>query len=295
VGIFEASVKRDKDKTEEARQDTAHQSGLNYLKIGIAIVCLAAFSYGFYFGIINEMVIWKKSIADAFMDSWQNWIVMTTSLALIPAAFHILNPKPPQKPLKPSGTPLAEVEKWSRETDDEEEAVLNKIILEAIEKEQPKNVEVLAEIVYRKSFVFSKATVFKTVKKLEDEGKIDLIEETVPKKGLRLWVTVSLTVITNILVFVLEGQSILLPLRWTAGYLFCFFVPGYSAINLLFPKKELNVVEKLILSIAVSLAIIPLVGLFVNFAMGSLAFPFIMLSLSTLVLALAIAAYLKNG
>jgi hypothetical protein len=258
-------------------------------------VCLAAFFYGFYFGVINEIIIWKKSIADAFMDSWLNWILMLASLALIPVVFHILNLKPPQKPLEASGTPLAEGEKWGRESADEEEAVLEKIILETIEKEQPKNVEVLAEVVCNKSTAFSKAAVIKTVQKLEEKGKIDLIEGDVPKKGQRLWITVSLTVITNILVFSISEQSVLLPLRWVAGYLFCFFVPGYGAMNLLFPKKELTVVEKLILSIAVSLAIIPLVGLFVNFVIGSLALPVIMVSLSTLVLALAIAAYLKNG
>lgn len=295
MGIIEASVKRVKDKIEEACQNSAHQFGLNYTKIGIVIVCLAAFFYGFYFGIINEIVIWEKPIADAFKDSWLNWILMSASLALIPVVFHILNLKLPQNPLEPSEIPLAEGEKWSRETDDEEEAVLNKIILETIEKEQPKNVEVLADVVCNKSTAFSKAAIIKMVQKLEEKGKINLIEETFPKKGQRLWITISLTVITNILVFSISEQSVLLPLRWVTGYLFCFFVPGYGAINLLFPKKELNVVEKLILSIAMSLAIIPLVGLFVNLVIGSLALPFIMISLSALVLALTIADYLKNG
>jgi hypothetical protein len=295
VGTIEASVKRVKDQIEEAYQNSAHQFGLNYTKIGIVLVCLAAFFYGFYFGVINEMLIWKKPIADAFKDSWQNWILMSASIALIPVAFHILNPKHPQKPLKPREIPLVEGEKWRRETDDGEEAVLDKIILETIEKEQPKNVEVLADVVCTKSTAFSKSSVIKTIQKLEEKGKIDLIDEDVPKKGQRLWITISLTVITNILVFLISEQSVLLPLRWVAGYLFCFFVPGYSAINLLFPKKELNAVEKLILSIAMSLAILPLVGLLVNFVTGSLALPFIMISLSALILALTVADYLKNG
>jgi peptidoglycan/LPS O-acetylase OafA/YrhL len=294
VEIAEAGVKMVKGKIEEAYQNSTRQSGLNYIKIGIVIVCLAAFSYGFYFGVINEMVIWKKSIADAFKDSWQNWIIMSASIALIPAVFHILNLKLPQKPLEPSEIPLAEGKKWSREIDDEE-AVLEKLILETIEKEQPKNVEVLANVVCKQSIAFSKAAVIKMVQKLVEKGKIDLIEGDVPKKGQRLLITISLTVITNLLVFSISEQSVLLPLRWVTGYLFCFFVPGYAAINLLFPKKGLTVVEKLILSIAVSLAIIPLVGLFVNFVIGSLALPFIMTSLSVLVLALTIADYLKNG
>ena len=176
-----------------------------------------------------------------------------------------------------------------------EENILSKLILETIEKEEPKNVETLVKVICERNSAFSKASVIKHVKHLEQEGEISLVDEAVPKKVLRLWIVVSLTVITNILVFWISEQSVFLPLRLVAGYLFCFFIPGYCTINLMFSKKELDIGEKAILSVAVSLAIIPLVGLLVNFATGSLALPSIMLSLSTLVLALTIAAYLKKG
>lgn len=175
------------------------------------------------------------------------------------------------------------------------ENTLDKIILQTIKKEEPENVKALAEAVCEKSSTFSKATVIKSVKKLELEGKVSLVDDPVPKKGRGLAIVVILTIITNILVFAVSEQSVFFPLRLVVGYLFCFFVPGYSTINLLFSRKELSAVEKLILSIAMSLAIIPLVGMFVNFATGSLALPYILFSLSTLVLALAVAAYFKNG
>ena len=122
-----------------------------------------------------------------------------------------------------------------------------------------------------------------------------MIEEPVRKKGFWFWIIISLTVITNMLVFLVSEQSFLMPIRWVVGYLFCFFIPGYCAIKLLFPKKELDVVETIILSVALSLAIIPMVGLVVNFVVGSIALPPIMLFLSLVVFILASTAYLKHG
>lgn len=172
---------------------------------------------------------------------------------------------------------------------------MNQLIVETIKEEHPKNVEELVEIVCRKNSAFSKSNVLKHVKKLEAEGKVTLVKEPVPKKGLWFWIIVALTVTTNILVFQISEQSILLPIRWVIGYLFCFFIPGYCAIKLLFPKRELDAVETVIFSVALSLAIIPLVGLVVNFVIGSIALPFIMFSLSLLVFTLALTAYLKHG
>lgn len=178
---------------------------------------------------------------------------------------------------------------------EKKEKFLNQSILEIIERAHPKNVEELVEIIWKNSSEISKSTVLKYIKKLEEEGKITLTEEAVPKKSLWFWIIVSLTVIANILVFQVSEQSVLMPMRWVVGYLYCFFIPGYCAIRALFPKKELDAIETALLSIALSLAIIPLVGLIVNFVMGSIALPLIMFSLSLLTSILAITAYLKYG
>lgn len=175
-----------------------------------------------------------------------------------------------------------------------EEATLNQLILETIKKENPENVEELIEILHTKSSESSKSTVLKHIKKLAEEEKITLTEETAPKRSLWFWPIIAVTIITNILVFQVSEQSVLIPIRSIIGYLFCFFIPGYCAIKVLFPKKELDIVETAILSIALSLAIIPLVGLTVNFVIGSIALQPIMFSLSLLVFTLALTAYLKH-
>lgn len=176
-----------------------------------------------------------------------------------------------------------------------QETILDQLILETIKKENPENVEELVEFVCKKSSKVSKSTVLKHIEKLEERKKVTLIEEPVPKKGLWFWIIIALAVTTNILVFQVSEQSVLMPIRWVVGYSFCFFVPGYCAIKVLFPKKELDIVETMLLSIALSLAILPLVGLVVNFVVGNIALPPIMFSLSLVVFISASTAYLKQG
>jgi len=178
---------------------------------------------------------------------------------------------------------------------EKEETILDQLILETIKEENPKNVEELVEIVCKKSSKVSKSTVQKHVEKLEEGGKVKLIEEHSPRKRLWLWIVIALTVTTNILVFLVSEQSVLIPIRWVVGYSFCFFIPGYCAVKVLFPKKELDIVETVLISVALSLAIIPLVGLVANFVIGSIALPPIMFSLSLVVFILASTAYLKHG
>ena len=180
-----------------------------------------------------------------------------------------------------------------------EEPILDQLILETIKKKNPKNVEELVEIVYKRSSKVSKSTVLKHIEKLEERKKLTLIKEPTPKKGLWFWIIIALTVTTNILVFQVWlaelEQSILLPIRGIIGYAFCFLVPGYCTVKVLFPKKGLDVVETMLISVALSLAIIPLVGLVVNFVIGSIALLPIMISLSLVVVILASIAYLKHG
>jgi uncharacterized membrane protein len=55
-------------------------------------------------------------------------------------------------------------------------------------------------------------------------------------------------------------------IRWVLGSLFVLFIPGYVTAELLFPKgRELDTIEGFGLSVGWSLALVPLVGLLLNF------------------------------
>ncbi|MBS7630262.1 DUF1616 domain-containing protein [Candidatus Bathyarchaeota archaeon] len=53
--------------------------------------------------------------------------------------------------------------------------------------------------------------------------------------------------------------------RYVLGSLFVLFLPGFSLVKALFPKKELDNVERMVLSLGLSLAIVPIFGLLLNY------------------------------
>ncbi|MEM2179169.1 MAG: DUF1616 domain-containing protein, partial [Candidatus Methanomethylicaceae archaeon] len=79
------------------------------------------------------------------------------------------------------------------------------------------------------------------------------------------------------------------------GSLFVLFLPGYSLIEALYPREEeLSPLERLALSIGLSLAIVPLVGLILNYTPWGIRLDPIITALSFLTLGLLlISSYRK--
>jgi hypothetical protein len=85
--------------------------------------------------------------------------------------------------------------------------------------------------------------------------------------------------------------------RIVFGSLFTLFLPGYSLIEALYPREdELSPLERLALSIGLSLALVPLVGLVLNYTPWGIRLDPTMAALSTLTLALLlVSTYRKFG
>jgi uncharacterized membrane protein len=65
------------------------------------------------------------------------------------------------------------------------------------------------------------------------------------------------------LISVTSGAA--LYLRYVFGSALVLFLPGFALIEALYPKRELDELTRLALSIGLSLALVPLVGLVLNY------------------------------
>jgi uncharacterized membrane protein len=116
-------------------------------------------------------------------------------------------------------------------------------------------------------------------------------------KPLRwLEIVLAFTVITLLSVYLIPGDSALVAIRFALGFVFIVFLPGYCLVNILFlGKNSLDIIESLVLSVALSFGLTGLIGLFLGLSPIGINFPSITVSLGVLVLVLAVAAYVKKS
>jgi hypothetical protein len=99
-------------------------------------------------------------------------------------------------------------------------------------------------------------------------------------ESLWFWGVTSLVAITMLVVFTVNASS-LLYVRYVLGGVFVLFLPGFMLISALYSRnEELSGLERLALSIGFSLAIVPLVGLALNYTPWGVRLEPIMVSLA---------------
>ncbi len=88
----------------------------------------------------------------------------------------------------------------------------------------------------------------------------------------------------------------LIYIRYVLGFVFIVFLPGYCLVNILFlGKSSVDIIEKFVLSVALSFGLTGLIGLFLGLSPIGINFVSITVSLNVLVLALAVVAYLRKS
>ena len=103
------------------------------------------------------------------------------------------------------------------------------------------------------------------------------------------------TVLTLLVTYLVPNDSLLVFLRYVFGFIFVSFVPGYCLVNILFiNKNRLDLVEEIVLSVALSFGLAGLAGLFLGLSPIGINFTSITVSLGGLVLVLAVVAFVRN-
>jgi hypothetical protein len=82
---------------------------------------------------------------------------------------------------------------------------------------------------------------------------------------LSLWLWAALGAVAVSLSLISVTSGVALYLRYVFGSVLVLFLPGYALIEALYPKRELDELIRFALSIGLSLAIVPLTGLVLNY------------------------------
>jgi uncharacterized membrane protein len=110
------------------------------------------------------------------------------------------------------------------------------------------------------------------------------------------WTTIAILVVTAAIIFAIpEDFPPFSLIRNVLGVLFVLWLPGYTSMRALFPSgvpikastENLETIERIVLSIGMSLAIVPIVGFILNYTPWGIRLTPIVLSLMTLTIIFA--------
>lgn len=172
--------------------------------------------------------------------------------------------------------------------------------------QKPATVGQLVKIVQQKHLL-KQQEITDILAQLENEGRIHftkkepyarftLREYALSSKAAWFWVTIAVAAATSIAAFTIPEDAFpLVYVRYVLGTVFILWVPGYALVKTLFPtKKEMDSIERAALSIGLSLALVPIVGLILNYTPWGIRLTPITLSLLALTSAFATAALVRE-
>jgi hypothetical protein len=198
---------------------------------------------------------------------------------------------------------------------------LDQQIIRVVETAKPENVQQLIDQVQALS---SEPTqeIMDRILQLQQTERIHLKPPQTPtpekltsylrsNQALWYWITMALTVATAIVVFTVPEDAFpLVYLRYVLGTIFILWLPGYVFIKALFPQKlpfakalahsletsekGLDAIERIALSIGMSIALVPIVGLLLNYTPWGIRLTPTVLSLLALTTVLATAAIIRE-
>lgn len=190
---------------------------------------------------------------------------------------------------------------------------LTQTILQLMKDKKPQTVNQLINSVKEKTSI-QEQKIIEAILQLQSQGKIKLKEPSSPspqklhtylktKEAYWYWTTMILVIATTLTIFTIpENAYPIIYTRYFFGTVFVLWLPGYSFMKALFPSeptlrtssKSLDSTERIALNIGMSLALVALVGLLLNYTQWGIRLTPIVLSLLILTTILATAAITRE-
>jgi hypothetical protein len=183
---------------------------------------------------------------------------------------------------------------------------LDQKLIKLVQEKKPTSVQKLINLTKLETTFVPEQKILQHILQLKNQGKITLKEPPIPAttklstylkkpEATWYWITIILATATTLTVFTIQENSYPLTyIRYILGAIFVVFLPGYTLIKLLFPEKELDNIERTALSTAMSLALVPITGLILNYTPWGIRTTPITLSLLTLTIIFATAAIIRE-
>ena len=193
------------------------------------------------------------------------------------------------------------------------EASIDQYIFSTVKKENPETVEKLVKLV-KIELHLPEQEILKRILYLQGQGKLTFEEPIIPfPRGFKnyifshqaywYWITIVLVFSATLSTFIIpENIYPAVYARYFLGTIFIWILPGYSFVKALFPSKvpvptsstELDLIERVALSIGMSIVLVILNGFILNYTPFGIRTPYVTLNLLVLTTIFATVAIIRE-
>jgi uncharacterized membrane protein len=181
---------------------------------------------------------------------------------------------------------------------------LEKRIIDFITQKDGMNVEDLYHLLRTEDPLITEKRMVDLIRRLASEDRV-VLSELRPKKQLtrflRMWemnvylyASLIISLATILSIYDVPSQFPFVMLRWLFASVFVIFMPGYAAVQALFGEAELDVLERIALSIGLSMVFMMSVGFLLNQTEGGLTLGPILISLVAVTVLFDLVALLRH-
>lgn len=187
------------------------------------------------------------------------------------------------------------------------------LILSTVKKEKPETTQQLISLIHERTPLHYDEITSLLIE-LETEDRLHFTRKELPpsptlksyilsRQAPWFWATITLAIATTLTIFTIpENAYPTIYLRPVLGTIFILFLPGYTFIKALFPAKvpiqtgseNLDTIERLALSLGMSLALVPSTGLILNYTPWGITLTPVTLSLLALTIVFATTAVIRE-
>lgn len=184
---------------------------------------------------------------------------------------------------------------------------LTEAIIKAIEENKPQSVKQLTNMLKKEGF--KEKRTLEVITELQAQGTIKLENESLTstyKSSDVIWylLTIAIGMTTSVLVFLIPAN--LYPwayARNVLGLVFVLFLPGYAFVKAVFQvnkpektdSKDIEIIERIALSIGVSIALVSIIGLILYYTPFGLNLSAIVITLFVFTSLFATVGLLKTN
>lgn len=177
------------------------------------------------------------------------------------------------------------------------------LVENTVKSQHPPNIQGLVQMIMAETSS-DEEDLIAVIKEMVADGSLKLQEPMrriesgwdyvlAPTLSMWLWTALAVTILGVASAFLVQDAFPVAVIRWVLGGVLVLFLPGYALTQFLFPRdSKMDSLERLALDIGLSLALVPLIGLVLNYTPWGVRFVPVVVSISAFtVLFLTAAAW----